>query len=205
MRQNLLVFDIDHIIEGNNSIVRLFCKDEKGKTVLVLDSNFKPYFYVEPKKGKLNKYKKKLLKHDFREGKVLRVETIEKEFLQEKKKLLKIVVEAPNDIYDIREVIKRWPENQEEYEYAISFYKRYLIDKQIKPMNWIQVEGKDIVDKKYQVTKIIQSKQLKRLESKKEPKLKILAFDIEVAEENGEEKIIRTRPRFYHDFQWRQL
>jgi len=190
MRQNLLVFDVDHIIEGKNGIIRLFCKDEKGKTILVLDSNFKSYFYVEPKKGKLNEYKKKLLKHDFREGKILQVETAEKELFDKKKKLLKIIVEAPNDIYDIRQIIKNWSENQEEYEYAISFYRRYLIDKQIKPMNWIEVDGKEIVDKKYQVTKIIEAKEVKPLDSKKEPKLKTLAFDIEMAEENNEEKII---------------
>jgi len=161
MKQNLMVFDVDYIIEGEKGVVRLFCKDNKGKTTLVLDSNFKPYFYVEPKEGKLDKYKKKLLNHDFREGKILKVETVEKEFFGEKKKLLKIIVESPRDIYNIRNVVKKWPENKEEYEYAIPFYQRYLIDKQIKPM-----------------------------QSKKEPKLKILAFDIEMMEQDGEEKII---------------
>jgi len=174
MKQNLLVFDVDHIIEGDTGIVRLFCKDNKGKTALVLDSDFKAYFYVEPKKGKLNKYKKKLLDHDFREGKILKVETVEKELFGEKKKLLKIVVKNPRDVYNIRNIIKTWKENKEEYEYAISFYQRYLIDKQIKPMSWIQVEGK----------------QIKPIQLKKEPKLKILAFDIEMMEQDGEEKII---------------
>ena len=133
MKQDLLVFDIDHIIENNTGIIRLFCKDSKGKPVIKKDKSFKPYFYVEPKN--LTKYKKKLQKHKFKQGKILKVETVEKQFFGEKKKLLKITLESPRDVYDIRNIIKTWPENKEEYEYAISFYQRYLIDKQIKPMS----------------------------------------------------------------------
>jgi len=183
MKHKLLIFDVDHIIEGNMGIIRLFCKDQKGKTILVLDSNFKPYFYVEPKEGKSSKYKKKLLDHYFREGKILRVEAGEKELSGEKKKLLKIIIESPRDVYNIRNVIKTWKENKEEYEYAISFYQRYLIDKQIKPMQWIQVEGKETKGR-------IQAKKIKPINLKKEPRLKILAFDIEMMEQDGEEKII---------------
>jgi len=190
MKQNLLVFDVDHIIEGKKGIIRLFCKDEKGKTVLVIDSNFKPYFYVEPKQGKLNDYKKKLLKYDFEEGKILRVEIVEIEFFGKNKKLLKIIVENPRDIYNIRQEVKEWPENEEEYEYTISFYQRYLIDKQIKPMEWVQIQGEEISDKKYQVDRTIQAKTLKPIDLNKDTKFRVLAFDIEMAEEKGEEKII---------------
>ena len=189
MKQNLLVFDVDHIVEGNKGTIRLFCKDEKGKTILVLDSNFKPYFYVEPKEGKLNEYNKKLLDHKFEEGKILQVETIEKEYFSKKKKLLKIIVESPRDVYNIRQEVKDWSEDQEEYEYAISFYHRYLIDKQIKPMEWIEVEG-ETSKKEYQVDATIDTKTVKPIELNKDNKFRILAFDIEMTEENGEEKII---------------
>ena len=189
MKQNLLVFDVDHIVEEKGT-VRIFCKDEKGKTVLILDSSFKPYFYVEPKEGKLNEYKKKLLDHDFEDEKILRVETTEKEFFGKNKKLLKIIVESPRDVYNIRQEVKEWPENKEEHEYAISFYQRYLIDKQIKPMEWIEIEGEGTSDKKYQVDRIINAKTIKPIYSDKDTKFRILAFDIEMAEENGEEKII---------------
>jgi len=189
VKENLLVFDVDHVIE-EKGFIRLFCKDEKGKTTLVLDSNFQPYFYVEAKEGKLNNYKKKILDHDFEEGKVLQVETVEKEFLGKSKKLLKIIVESPRDVYNIRQEVKEWPENQEEYEYAISFYQRYLIDKKIKPMEWIEVEGEETSDKKHQVDRTINAKSVKPIELNKDTKFNILAFDIEMAEEKGEEKTI---------------
>lgn len=190
MKQKLFVFDVDHIVENNIGVIRIFCKNEKGKTVLVLDSNFEPYFYVEPKKGNLEDYKKKLLFHDFREGKIKRVEKVEKEFLGEKKDLLKIIVESPRDIYNIRQIVKRWSENQEEYEYAISFYQRYLIDGKIKPMSWIEVNGKELKNEHYRVEKVINTKSVKLIDLDKEAKFKTLAFDIEIAEEQNEEKII---------------
>jgi len=185
MKQNLLVFDVDHVIENNIGIIRLFCKDSKGETILVQDRTFKPYFYVEPKD--LSKYKKKLEKHKFKQGKILKVETVDKTIFGEKKKLLKITVESPRDVYDIRNVIKTWPENKEEYEYAISFYQRYLIDKQIKPMSWIGVDSDH-------------PESIKPINLKKEPNLRILAFDIEMMEQNGKEAIIMISFATNHGF-----
>jgi DNA polymerase elongation subunit (family B) len=190
MKENLLVFDVDHSVKGEKGFVRLTCKDEKGRTIVVIDKNFEPYFYVEPKEGKLKEYKKKLLTHNFREGRVKRVEEVEKEFFGEEKKLLKVIVENPRDVYNIRQIVKEWPENLEEYEYAISFYQRYLIDKQIKPMSWIEVKGEEIEEKDYRVDKVIEASKVELVHSEKEVPFRILAFDIEVAEEKGEEKII---------------
>ena len=190
MKQNLLVFDVDHIVEENVGVIRLFCKDEKGKTVLVLDSSFEPYFYVEPKEGKLKEYREKLLTHRFEKGRIKRVEEVEKEFFGKKKKLLKIIVESPRDVYNIREVVKEWPEDLEEYEYAISFYQRYLIDNQISPLEWFEFDVKEIPNHGFKVDKVFSGKLIKQSSLKKEIKFKVLAFDIEVAEEKGEEKII---------------
>ena len=60
MREDLLLIDADSILAGNEGVVRLFCKDRKGGTVLVLDSNLKPYFYAMPKEGKAVELKKKI-------------------------------------------------------------------------------------------------------------------------------------------------
>lgn len=190
VKEKLLVFDVDHVIEDDRGTLRLFCKDEKGKTVLVLDKNFEPYFYVEPKKGELKEYKRKLLSYEFRKGKVKRVEEVEKEFFGERKRLLKVVVNTPRDVYNIRQVVKEWPENKEEYEYAISFYQRYLMDKQIRPMGWIEVNGENIRDHEYHVDLVIDAKSVEPADLKKDVQFRILAFDIEVAEEEGEERII---------------
>jgi DNA polymerase I len=64
LKENLLVIDADYILEEDRPVIRLFCKNDKGKTVLVKDSTFKPYFYVLPKGGKAKKLKKRVEKLD---------------------------------------------------------------------------------------------------------------------------------------------
>ena len=71
--EKLLFFDVDYIIKKNKGVVRLFCKDEKGNTFLINDPNFKPYFFVRPKKEKINELKKEIEKYDFKDkGKILK-------------------------------------------------------------------------------------------------------------------------------------
>lgn len=193
MREKLLVLDADYILEKNLGVVRLFCKDENGRNVLILDSTFKPYFYVMPKEGKLAELKKRIenLETEKVEAKILSVEVVEKIWEGKKVKLIKIVIDNPRRIPDVRDLVKDWEEVEETYEYSISFYRRYLIDKKIEPTNWVEVEGKEVENKgNYQVDRIIEAEDVKPIEMEKEIPLKILAFDTEFVEENGKQKLI---------------
>jgi DNA polymerase elongation subunit (family B) len=185
LREKFFVLDIDYILRENKPIVRLFCKDVNSKTVLIEDSNFQPYFYVMPKEGKLNKLKKKTEKLE----EIEKVEIVEKNWKNEEMKLLKIVLTNPRKIPVVRDLIKDWKEVEETYEYDISFYRRYLIDKQIEPMNWIEVIG-DVIKSDLEVERIIKAKSVKPIEFDKKIKFKILAFDTEFVEENGEPELI---------------
>jgi DNA polymerase I/DNA polymerase-2 len=193
MKQKLLILDSDYILEDNKGIVRLFCKDEKGKTVLILDSTFEPYFYSLPSKGKTEALKKKIEKIDTKklETKIMKVETVEKEWMNERIKLIKITIDNPRKIPDVRNEIKGWEEVEETYEYDISFYKRYMMDKQIDAMSWIEVEGEETKEKgNYQVDRIIRVNSVKKTQSEKDIDFKVLAFDTEWVEEDGKTKLI---------------
>jgi DNA polymerase I/DNA polymerase-2 len=185
------VVDVDYILENSTAIVRLWCKDEKGKNVLVEDSTFKPYFYVQPKDGKLAELKKRIENLNTKELdiEILKIENQEKNWKNQKTKLIKITIDNPRDIPLVRDVIKKWDEVEETYEYSISFYKRYLIDKQIEPMNWIEAAGEEI-KKNYQVDKTIKASSVKPIKLEKEIDFRILAFDTEWVEENGKSVLI---------------
>jgi DNA polymerase elongation subunit (family B) len=58
----LCLLDADYIEENGKSIIRLFCKDNSEKTIVALDYDFEPYFYILPKHGKENEIKKKVKK-----------------------------------------------------------------------------------------------------------------------------------------------
>ena len=192
MKEKLLVLDADYTLEGNKGVVRLFCKDEKNKTVLVLDSTFEPYFYALPSKGKIEALKKKIEKLDTKklETRILRVETAEKEWMNETTKLIKITIDNPRKIPDVRNEIKRWKEVEETYEYDIPFYKRYIMDKRIEPMSWIEVEWETKEKGNYQVDRIIKASSVKQIQFNKDLDFKVLAFDTEWVEENGKTKLI---------------
>jgi DNA polymerase I/DNA polymerase-2 len=143
------------------------------------------------KESKLTEVEKKIEKLDTEkiETKIIGIETAEKIWEGKKVELIKITIDAPRRIPDVRDLIKDWKEVEETYEYSISFYRRYLIDKQIEPMNWIEVEGKEI-NSEYQVDRTIQATSVKPIKIEKNIPFKILAFDTEWVEESGKAKLI---------------
>ncbi|MGB9677935.1 MAG: 3'-5' exonuclease, partial [Candidatus Ratteibacteria bacterium] len=146
-----------------------------------------------PKKNKLEELKKKIENLDLKKLgiKSLNVEIVEKNWQAEKTKFLKIIIDNPRRIPDVRDGIKDWDEVEETYEYDIVFHKRYIIDKQIEPMGWIEVEGEEMENKnKYQAQKIIKASSVKSIELEKEVEFKILAFDTEFIEEDGKSRLI---------------
>lgn len=177
---------------GNAGEVRLFCKDKNGKTVLVLDDKFRPYFYVMPKGGKTTGLEKKIKRLDTKkiEAKILNVESVVKIFDGEKRKLIKVTIDNPRRIPDVRDLIKHWKEVDDTYEYSISFSRRYLIDKQIEPMNWIEVDGRETKSGEYNVDRVIYAKTVGYAKLEKTVNFKILAFDTEWIDENGKSKLI---------------
>jgi DNA polymerase I/DNA polymerase-2 len=179
----LCLLDADYIEENGESIIRLFCKDENGKTVVCLDYNFEPYFYILSKEGKENEIKKKM--ENIKSIKIKRVEIAERIISGEKRKFVKVFCFLSTDVPKVRDIIKEWNDVEEEYEYSINFYKRYLLDKQIE--GWIDVEGDEVKNK---AVKTIRIKKLKSIECADLPKLKSIAFDIECVEDGGKQKII---------------
>ena len=193
MKEELVLIDADYTLIGNEPAVRLYCKDIKGKSVLVLDSTFKPYFYVMPKEGKANELKKKIEGLDTKklETKILKVEIVERKWKLEKTKFVKVIIDNPKKIPEMRDVVKDWKDVEETYEYDISFYRRYIIDKQLEPLGWIEVIGEEsVAEKNYQVDRIIRVGSVEASESFRKIGFKILAFDTEWIEKSGKPELI---------------
>ena len=166
------LLDADYI---RDKTVRLLGKDDKGKTIFIL-TDFEPYFYALPDKI-TKKLKERIL--SIKEPKVKRIEETEKIIGTEKRKLLRIYALDHTDVPKIRDVIKDFEEigHKNCFEYAINFYKKYLIDNQFNPGEWLEAE---VVSGK--ANKIKKIKPLKT-------KLKSISFDIETYDEGSETKI----------------
>ncbi len=176
MKTRFVLLDADYVDDGQVAI-RLTGKDDKGNPVSIL-VNFEPYFYVLPNKI-TNELKEKIF--DIKEPRVKRIEEAERIVGSEKRKLLKVFAFHPQDVPKIRDAIKDFQEIGHEncFEYSINFYRRYIIDSQFSPGEWLEAEmdGKGF------------AKKIKKTKPKK-AKLKTIAFDIETCEEGPEKKII---------------
>lgn len=187
MKIQFCLIDSDYIENDGKAVIRLWGKTKDRKSVCVL-YNYEPYFYVLPKSNieKTKKQIEKVLKG--KELKIKSIKTEEKMLFGKKQEFLKIFCFLPQDVPKIRDIVKKLKEVKEEYEYSINFYKRFLIDKQISGLDWIEVEGKEI-KKDYLVDLTIQATRIKKIENKV-PSLKTIAFDIESLEQAGKQKII---------------
>lgn len=182
----IYLLDADYFDEDGKSVIRLFCKDAKGKTVVCLDYGFEPYFYILAKEGKESELKKRV--EAIKSIKIKRVEIIGRILAYEKRKFVKVFCFRSADVPNVRDIVKGWKELvEEQYEYSINYYKRYLIDNQIE--GWIDVEGKEI-KKNYKADKIIKIKKIKPIKSDELPKLKTMAFDTESVDEGGKQIIV---------------
>ncbi len=190
MKLKVQIYDADYFVERNRPIVRLFCLTENGEKVVLFDDSLAPYFYVLPKKGSEEKLREKILKLDEKVigSKIIAVKPVRKIFGMKERVFLKIFVENPRKITKVRDAIKEWPEVEETYEYNINFYRRFLIDKRIKPMCLVTVDVEELKGKPYPY----RTYKLKRIEERNESEIryKVLAFDTEWVEKNGDLELI---------------
>lgn len=166
------LLDIDH---SEESII-LFGILENGKCEKFIDSSYKPYFLVLPadKKKALKEIEEIIKKYSLPVTEI----TEEKRILYGKEKdFIKIYTKRYQDRQKVRDAIKVLEKKRggsgsviDEFEYQISAYRNYLAEKRLSCLKWFEIEtnGNQIIS-------------IKNAEMPS-PKLKILAFDMEVLE-----------------------
>lgn len=166
------LLDIDDSQEG----ILLFGITEKGQRVKIVDASYKPYFLVLPsdKKRAIKEIEEIVKKNSLP---VTEISEDKRIFHGEEKEFIKIYTKRHQDLQKVRDAIKVLEAKRggsgsviDEFEYQISAYRMYLAERNFSCLNWLDVE----VEGSY-------VKSIKKIE-KTPPKLKILAFDMEVLE-----------------------
>jgi DNA polymerase elongation subunit (family B) len=188
MREKIFLIDIDYDVENDKGIIFLFGKNKEGKRILA-KKEFYTYFFAMPKEGKEEILKKKIENLKNLPTKILSVDLVTKNWIGNERKLIKITIQNPRKLKDVRDVIKEFEEIEETYEYNISFYKRFLMDYRIRPCSWIEIEGEEIQNK-FDVDMTIEAKEVRQLEDGEEQKIKVIAMDTEWIEVEDKEKLI---------------
>ncbi len=129
------VIDADYTINNGANVIRLYCKNENGNSLCLFVPGFEPYFYVR----NLNNINPNALKEKFYQ--IKKIEDVERYlplgYQRTPSSLLKITVHNPKQVPEIRDEIKKLA--GEVFETDILFKNRYLADKNVKGMNWIEL------------------------------------------------------------------
>ncbi len=192
-----LLLDVDYITQGDDNgkraVIRLWCKNKSGETFIILDENFKPYFYAVPSSLSADRehidYDEEIRSimsiciHREEEIKPERVIVEKKKIIGKEKQVLKIFARYPKHVPLLREEIRRM--GFEVFEADIPFSYRYLIDNQLTPFEMIKARGKP--DSFHGIASIrVEGKiEHKKCPDSDLPPLKIMAFDCEMANQYG--------------------
>ena len=183
------LLDIDYITEDEKPVVRLFGKikgESKNRTIIALDKKFKPYIYVIPENG--TDFNDCIM--DLNELNIESIEIVEKTDIKNKIEVLKVFLKHPQDVPKLRDKIWGLETVKELREHDIPFYRRYLIDNGLFPMDDVEVKGKTINNSSDNLSTSenifkfeIEGKPLHKVPSDSE--LKVMSFDIEVRNPEG--------------------
>ena len=175
------LLDADYILEQGRALIRLWCVDENGEYFVVLDPDFEPYFYALPNYASLKECHDILENLETTDGyRPRRYELIEKKDLGIPVKLFKIFADYPGHVPQLRETVKDWGMDVREAD--ILFGTRYIIDKDLVPLDGVRVEGKEV---HLGYADGVLAESVERRPVKDYPPLRIMAFDCEMASPHG--------------------
>jgi len=166
--------------------VRLWGITPDGRRVVVLDRSFRPYVYVLPK-GNPDEVAEEVARRAAK-YKVLGVEVVDKKYFGRPVKAIKVSISSPRDVPKLREDLAEIPGVEDVLEADIRFYMRYMIDNDLYPCGWHEVEAEPAdLDKGWRVDAAYLAKDRPRyLGADNPPPLRVYAFDVECYNPLGE-------------------
>jgi len=193
MKVKFIPLDYDYVdrkIGGEDmAVLRMFGRTGDGKRACVIDTT-DAYFYIIPReKADLKKLAEKIIKveekHAGRNAKVTDVKILRKNYFGKEKDVLQVFVNNPKDITAIKDIVKEYKEVEEKKEIDLNFITRYIIDREMRPLQEHSVEGKEVNGLEYgdlDVDIVLEASKVSHEEKDFLFKPKILAFDIETTE-----------------------
>ena len=182
------LLDVSYEIEGSKPVIVMWGIDESGNRIVVKDESFRPYFYVLLKEdADVEKVKESIMLLSNPKSPILRVEAVKKKLVGRERKMLKVTTVIPEFVRKYREEVKKIEGVEDVLEADIRFSMRYIIDHDLRPCGWHEVEvEREVEDKRYRVKKVVYAKNPPRhVHDNRKPKLKTVAFDIEVYNKRG--------------------
>ena len=177
MKTTFWLLDVNYEVKNNMPEVWLWGVDDLGKRVLVVDRNFIAYFYaVVEESADPAKVVEEIDKGQY--PFISKLDVVERKFFGEPVKAIKVYCKAPDVIPKCAKTLRKLEGIKDCLEDDIRYSMRYLIDNNVVPCGWHEVE---VAEEKntlgVQVNRVYKAKSFPKLIEKAEiPQLKILGF-----------------------------
>jgi len=181
------LLDINYdVLPSNIPEIRMWGITPGGERIVVLDRSFRPYFYALPSDNVDPSTLAKRIKVSLA-SKIIDTCVEDKKLYGKPIKVVKIVCQVPSQVPELRDKVKALSGVKEVYEADIRFYMRYLIDYDIHPSSWNEVEAEEVEKPaNWKVNRVFLAKAPpKTIHLNILPDLKVLAFDIECYNPRG--------------------
>lgn len=191
--ETFYILDADYIVESGRAVVRLFGRTKEGKSIVVFDDSFEPYFYVlfSGDKARIqNELQTLVVSSNGETVSVKKVELVTKRVGLKEQEVFKVTAFLPRNVPALQEASRGIPGIDEPREYDILFYKRYLFDRQLTPLTWTDVKGTQIQKEGYSADILLHCSSIGQSHETQEIKPKLLAFDLETVQKQGKNHVI---------------
>ena len=209
-----ILYDIDYQDINGKTYIRLWGRTHDGKKCCFFDI-CDSFFYLIPKervdiKKYIEKIKKVKLNIGNRVAAVTKVEIVNKNYVGKSVKAIKIYVSNHKDVIPIKEIVKDFSETEEKLETDINFITRYILEKNVKQLQWHNAEIESMTIKnKIDVDITGRIKKIDFINSEETFEPSVLGFDIEVSDmdaSNGEILMVSiANKRFKKVITWKHF
>lgn len=135
------LLDINHEAIGDKVEIRLWGKDDSGRTALVIAGNT-PYFYLLPKEEKnaenvLREIEAERNKH----REILRVELADKNYFGKPVKAIRVTCTTPEAVDKYSKLLSKISSIKEHLEDDIRPATRYIVENSVSPSGWYRIDA----------------------------------------------------------------
>lgn len=192
MEFDFVPLDYSYFDYNNMNYIQIIGRSKNNKRICLID-NYDPYFWVilkeNTKKNKIKELQDKIKELEVnkksRISKVVKTEIHNKKYLEKDVTAIKIFVTNHKDMHEIASQIGDEPIILARREYDINIISKYIMEKELSPLNWYKINGDIITQDDFSgllndlnVDVAIKIKDFKEIK-KQDYQPKVLAYDIE--------------------------
>jgi len=188
LKIRFMPLDASYEVRGRRPVIIIWGIDRNDERIALLVEGFHPYFYaLLSKDAEWRDVASRVKALSKPSSPIVAVEPVERRYYGRPAQVLRITTIIPEYVRTYREQVAKIRGVEEVLEADIRFVMRYLMDKDVRPFSWYEVEVEEQGNVGgMRVGRVYKAKSDPRpVEDSYMPSLRVLAFDIEVYAPSG--------------------